>query len=396
MPAALDTLPRGARVLLVRLRSLGDCVLTTPAIHLLKQYRPDLRLAVMVEPRFAELYAGNSDIDAILAPGYRAAWAWRAALTLNLHGGTRSALLTAASGARLRAGFAHYRFQALYNLRIPRAQETLGVERKVHTAEHVAAAMFWLGVPRCEIPRAILGKTPLPDGRGSEEEEPGQGARRGPGGPPHQQAAPLRSRIGNAKEARVAPLPGGRGSVTEQGGPLPDGCGSKTAQETGDRGSVMAKETGDRGPEANGVEEAHRATVVIHPFASAIGKAWPAERFVELARWMRERWNWEPVILGGAADEFAPFGEFRCLRGAPLNAVKAELAGARLFVGNDSGPAHMAAAYGLPVVVLYGSSDPVVWAPWRTRAESIVEPGGLARVDVERVQAAVERLVARG
>jgi heptosyltransferase-3 len=44
----------------------------------------------------------------------------------------------------------------MYNVRIPRAQDILGVDRHVHTAEHLASAMFYLGVPRCEIPRARL------------------------------------------------------------------------------------------------------------------------------------------------------------------------------------------------------------------------------------------------
>src|SRR5205085_381657 len=52
--------------------------------------------------------------------------------------------------------FAHYRHQMAYNLHIPRAQEILGVERKVHTAEHLASAIFFLGAPQCEVPRARL------------------------------------------------------------------------------------------------------------------------------------------------------------------------------------------------------------------------------------------------
>jgi len=42
--------------------------------------------------------------------------------------------------------------------------------------------------------------------------------------------------------------------------------------------------------------------------------------------------------------------------------------------------------------VLYGSSDPVVWAPWRTDAEVIVEPAGLSHVSLTQVTEAVERL----
>jgi len=59
-------------------------------------------------------------------------------------------------GARFRAGFAHFRFPWIYNVRIPRAQQILGVDRKVHTAEHLASAAFYLGAARMEIPRAKL------------------------------------------------------------------------------------------------------------------------------------------------------------------------------------------------------------------------------------------------
>src|SRR5690606_3491262 len=81
-------------------------------------------------------------------------------LLLNLHGGSRSIALTLASLAPLRAGFTHYRAPSLYNIRIPRAQEILGVDRKVHTAEHVASAVLYLSAPMSEIPRARLLANP--------------------------------------------------------------------------------------------------------------------------------------------------------------------------------------------------------------------------------------------
>src|SRR4029077_10917367 len=80
----------------------------------------------------------------------------RVDIALNLHGGTRSMWMTLASGAKFGVGFGHHRFSGIYSHKIPRAQEILGQERPVHTAEHLASAMFWLGVPRTEIPRAKL------------------------------------------------------------------------------------------------------------------------------------------------------------------------------------------------------------------------------------------------
>ena len=75
----------------------------------------------------------------------------------------------------------------------------------------------------------------------------------------------------------------------------------------------------------------------------------------------------------------------------PANA-KAVLSKATVFIGNDSGPAHIAAAFGVPSVVFFSSSNPAIWGPWRTESEAIVAPEGLHKVNVSRVIAALERL----
>ena len=163
MDSVLQRLPQGARVAIIRLRSMGDCILTTPALAILKHSRPDLKLALVVEDRFAPLFAGNSDVDEVLPPDRKKLRDWRPALCLNLHGGGgTSAMLTLGSGAAIRAGYAHFRYSLLYNVRIPTAQQILGVERTVHTAEHIASAMFYLGAERMEIPRARLFAPPTP------------------------------------------------------------------------------------------------------------------------------------------------------------------------------------------------------------------------------------------
>src|SRR5437868_14416589 len=156
MASVLERVPHGGRILVIRLRSLGDCVLTTPALELLKRYRPDVRIGVVIEAPFSGVFEGNPDIENILEPDARVVRGWRPDLTLNLHGGSRSAMLTAASSAKWRAGFAHFRNSFLYNVRIPTAQVILHVQRKVHTCEHLASAVFYLGVPMAEIPRARL------------------------------------------------------------------------------------------------------------------------------------------------------------------------------------------------------------------------------------------------
>lgn len=294
----LDELERGARIAVIRLRSLGDCVLTTPALAILRRSRPDAKVAVAVEPRFAALYEGNPNVDTLLAPELAAIRGWHPELCLNLHGGTRSMWMTAAGGARFRAGFAHHRYSFVYNVRIPTAQEILGVARKVHTAEHLASAMFWLGAARCEIPPAGLYAAP--------------------------------------------PRDAGRYAV-------------------------------------------------IHPLASAPEKTWPAERFVAIAEHLRCA-AIEPVFIGAAGEDLAPFGAYNTVVGAPLSEIKTLLSGAALFVGNDSGPAHMAAAFRLPSVVIFGTSDPEIWKPWKAPAEVIVASNGVRKLKVSEVVAAIERL----
>src|SRR5271167_2912337 len=103
MGPLLERLPSGSRIAVIRLRSLGDSVLTTPALVLLKAHRPDLRVAVVVEDRFRAVFEGNPDIERILEPRAAAVFSWRPRLSINFHGGTRSVALTVASGAAMRA-----------------------------------------------------------------------------------------------------------------------------------------------------------------------------------------------------------------------------------------------------------------------------------------------------
>jgi ADP-heptose:LPS heptosyltransferase len=93
-------------------------------------------------------------------------------------------------------------------------------------------------------------------------------------------------------------------------------------------------------------------------------------------------------------DDMSPFSGFRTLIGAPLDDVQTLIAGASLFVGNDSGPAHIAAAFDIPLVVLFGRVEhQVTWSPWRaTSASTLVDPKGISAIRTEEVIASVDRL----
>ena len=59
MNSVLDRIPGNGRIAVIRIRSMGDCILTTPALAILKQARPDLSIAIVVEERFQALFEGN-------------------------------------------------------------------------------------------------------------------------------------------------------------------------------------------------------------------------------------------------------------------------------------------------------------------------------------------------
>jgi ADP-heptose:LPS heptosyltransferase len=101
----------------------------------------------------------------------------------------------------------------------------------------------------------------------------------------------------------------------------------------------------------------------------------------------------EPVFIAGPGEDVTPFRRYRTISGAPLSDIKDLLAGAALFLGNDSGPAHMAAALGVPVLVLFGPSDADVWRPWKAVSETLAGAGGdIRNIPVDQVLAALARL----
>jgi ADP-heptose:LPS heptosyltransferase len=140
-----------------------------------------------------------------------------------------------------------------------------------------------------------------------------------------------------------------------------------------------------------GKEPAYLPYAVLHPFASSPPKAWPLQRFVEVAERLQSA-GLEPMILAGPADDVSAFAQFQVFRNAPLAEVKNLMAGASLFIGNDSGPTHIAAAFGLPVVVLFGPSNPVTWAPWRTEARVLTSLADIGQITIDEVMAAAETL----
>lgn len=143
--------------------------------------------------------------------------------------------------------------------------------------------------------------------------------------------------------------------------------------------------------------------IVLHPGSGSPTKNWPIDRFFALAaalpRDVPIAWVVGPVEeeKGIAMVICAAASGATVWRNLPLADLASRLAGARLFVGNDSGVAHLAAAVGCPVVVLFGASDPVVWAP-RGRTVAVVGDGtgGMAGIGIDAVANAVRTALSAG
>lgn len=335
------------RVLVVRLRYVGDTVLATPSFRALRRFLPDARIDVVLDDWVAPLLDGSPDVDRVISvnPSDPAAGpllarqlrAERYDVAFNLHGGAPSSLLTWATEATHRVGFVSHKDSRLHNHIAP-PPSSLWRELTTHAAEQQLALLGYAGVPVTDRPAARLVATV----RGAEG-----AARRlkdcGPGdGRPFALVHPVAkfdSKTWPAENfARVLEHLAGRGIS-----------------------------------------------------AVAVGR--------------RE----EAAGIRAVADASrAPLHYFTDTSLAEVNALAER---ASLFVGNDSGVAHIAAAMRTPTVVIFGSSNVTHWRPWTSAPAEVVseemacapcpgahcsefeKPQCIRRVTTGRVIASVERVL---
>jgi ADP-heptose:LPS heptosyltransferase len=121
---------------------------------------------------------------------------------------------------------------------------------------------------------------------------------------------------------------------------------------------------------------------VIHPFSGSSAKNWPLDRFRRVAELLSHRL---PVRWCAGPEE--PLDGAKRLDN--LGDLALWLAGASIYIGNDSGISHLAAAAGVPVIAMFGPTDPRVWGP--RGAHVMVLPH---EVDSQEVAAAALQLLA--
>jgi heptosyltransferase III len=136
--------------------------------------------------------------------------------------------------------------------------------------------------------------------------------------------------------------------------------------------------------------------IAIHPGSGSARKNWPAAHWLAVIDQLTA-----PVRLILGEAEMAQWGarvpptqSVRPLIIPPLEDLVTTLAGCQLFLGHDSGVSHLAAACGVPCVLLFGPTDPAIWAPPAPQVRVLRAPAGLAQLGVDEVLQAVTAALA--
>ena len=156
---------RFRKVLLIRLRRIGDILLTTPAARALRTALPGAELVYVLEEPYRPLVEGNPDIDRVIAvPGGQTRRDFLALVrsvrkegfdaVIDFHGGPRASLLALLSGAKVRAGYDIKYRKRFYGLRVPRAPK----EGRVHSVVNHVNLVRALGLEVGDVPGLVLPK----------------------------------------------------------------------------------------------------------------------------------------------------------------------------------------------------------------------------------------------
>jgi predicted lipopolysaccharide heptosyltransferase III len=295
------------RVLLVRLRQIGDVVFTTPAIRALRTRFPAAHVSYLVEPAAQPIVFGNPNIDEVIVAErgvgaqialIRRLRAARFDLVIDFHGGPRASILTWLSGARTRIGYQVAGRSWMYTTRVPRPRGL----RPRHSVENQWDLLAPLDIP-----------------------------------------APTRERL----PVEMAASPAARETVGARIAAAGVGGGTRLV--------IMHVSAGNPfrlWPEESFAEVA--AALAAQEDLSVVVTSGPSDRDAAARVIAKARSR-----LGSRSDRILNCGEFS------LEELRALADRSALYIGGDSGPLHVAATSRVPIVALYGPTLPARSAPWR-------------------------------
>lgn len=140
--------------------------------------------------------------------------------------------------------------------------------------------------------------------------------------------------------------------------------------------------------------------IVIHPGSGGAAKRWPADRFAAVGRSLAESGHEVLFVVGEAEREAMSAAEIDVFRGVgnviePKTLVELfeTLQRGKLYLGNDSGPTHLAALLGLPALALFGRNNDVAWRPLGPGVR-LIKRVPLEAIEVDEVVASAAEMLA--
>lgn len=333
------------RILIVKLSSMGDVIHTLPAAQALRRRFPEAHLAWAVERAHAGILRDQACLDEVIEWN-RGTWRNFASfiarlrsqtwdLAIDFQGLFRSGFVTRASGAVRRVGFSPTRERAhwFYNERVPVPAGAMhAVEKSLLLIKPLGAT-----VPGLPLSRSYLAR----NSQLLQLDGPGE-------------------ILATAERTTL------RRGAHDAAGNLLFPLSIRNAERTAVEAWLGAHR----------FDPSRQRLVILNPHCRKPANIWPAKHFSELAARLLEQPGVRVAVSGGPAarelcDEIAaPLGD-RLWRADGMFSLlgSAELIRrANLFVTGDTGPMHIAAAVGAPIVALFGPADPLKTGPYSTDA----------------------------
>ncbi|CAN5366739.1 lipopolysaccharide core heptosyltransferase RfaQ [soil metagenome] len=286
------------RVLVVRLRSIGDTVLATPSLIALRRFLPEAQIDILLEDWVAPVLEGFDAVDNVLT-FKKDDLKSRLKMSLqirrnkydavfNLHGGTTAGFFVRASSAKYRIGYDFYRYPR-FHTHLFTSEDCLNFwhAKHLHSAEQQLALLGLVGIP-------------VPD----------------------------------KPKSRLAVIQNSKFKIQNY--------------------------------------------ALLHPVAAFDTKQWATGNFARVAEYLGEKGL--QIVAVATKKEREVLGNLKNLAKVPiltfddltLPEITVLASNAKIFVGNDSGIAHIVAAVQTPSVVVFGSSNRTHWRPWTNAPNEIV------------------------
>ena len=142
-------------------------------------------------------------------------------------------------------------------------------------------------------------------------------------------------------------------------------------------------------------------TLALHPGSGSEKKNWPETKWMEFIAWLAGSTKFELRFVGGEAEggrlqrlaAAVPPERRQVAQSLPLPELARRLQSCAAFVGHDSGISHLAAALGLPSLVLWGDALEEIWRPQGERVVILREMAGVGAISVKKVVDELHKLV---